>query len=389
MESPLNDPLAKKALGAFFTPDEMATELCAGASGRIQAGAPTIDPAIGDGQLLLAAAAHLPTRNTLDATMEAWGKVLYGGDIEASFVHAARKRLIAAAAKRVGEHAPKDVPLDWLPGIRLQDFAAREDLGEFDVFLLNPPFTHERAKALKWASGKVNTAAVFVHRIAEHATPGSAVSAILPDVLRSGSRYEAWRKSIDHLMPSSSISPWGAFDDDTGVDVFLGDFQVGHSGPSRAWTPPPGESHRLEQSFNLKVGPLVDYRAPKEGKVVRYLDRDWIRDGTIHKRKFRGPLIDGPFVTVHRTSAPRDTPRLRARTMAESGSYAVENHLITVKPRSGQLRDCERLVKWMQTKSIREWVNERAACRHLTIRLLRNLPLPVVGRAVDRGQAVA
>ncbi len=49
---------------------------------------------------------------------------------------------------------------------------------------------------------------------------GCLVSAILPDVLRSGSRYEEFRKFVSKSMKATA-DVWGSFNNKTDVDVFL------------------------------------------------------------------------------------------------------------------------------------------------------------------------
>lgn len=85
----------------------------------------------------------------------------------------------------------------------------------------NPPFNLiDSPSEIEWASGKVSAAAIFIDAISKNVNPGTEVIAILPDVLRSGSRYEKWRTHISSVCDVTGIKLFGQFDHYADVDVF-------------------------------------------------------------------------------------------------------------------------------------------------------------------------
>src|SRR5205823_3447091 len=61
---------------------------------------PVVDPACGAGDLLLAAAWHLPVERSLSATIRSWGKRLAGCDLHRDFIELTRARLVLLASFR-------------------------------------------------------------------------------------------------------------------------------------------------------------------------------------------------------------------------------------------------------------------------------------------------
>src|SRR3546814_13351615 len=61
------------------------------------AGASVLDPACGAGDLLIACARSLPILPSLEETLQAWGKRLYGRDIHPELVEVAQYRLALLA----------------------------------------------------------------------------------------------------------------------------------------------------------------------------------------------------------------------------------------------------------------------------------------------------
>jgi hypothetical protein len=87
---------------------------------------------------------------------------------------------------------------------------------------VNPPFGYIQASSnCKWATGKIQVAAWFLEQLLLRTETGQHVVAILPDVLRSGTRYEKRRHIISSLCSSIKIEVVGRFDDTTDVDVFI------------------------------------------------------------------------------------------------------------------------------------------------------------------------
>src|SRR3546814_2304039 len=63
----------------------------------MSAGASVLDPACGAGDLLIACARSLPILPSLEETLQAWGKRLYGRDIHPELVEVAQYRLALLA----------------------------------------------------------------------------------------------------------------------------------------------------------------------------------------------------------------------------------------------------------------------------------------------------
>ncbi len=69
-----------------------------------------------------------------------------------------------------------------------------------NVVIMNPPFGYTSAPdGCYWARGRVNAAAIFVEKAIRDSREGTRIAAILPDVLRSGTRYQRWRNVISTL----------------------------------------------------------------------------------------------------------------------------------------------------------------------------------------------
>ena len=58
-----------------------------------------------------------------------------------------------------------------------------------------------------------------------------------------------------------------------------------------------------------------------------------------------------------------------------SNPVAVENHLIVVKPKRGGIKECEFLLNNLRNAQTKTWLDERIRCRHLTVGVLRELPV--------------
>ncbi|MCC4820434.1 hypothetical protein LMH81_28370, partial [Vibrio lentus] len=66
---------------------------------------------------------------------------------------------------------------------------------------MNPPFTiWPSPKEHYWKTGKVNAAGIIFDKYLRMFLEACHVSAILPDVLRSGSRYEGFRDFSSSLL---------------------------------------------------------------------------------------------------------------------------------------------------------------------------------------------
>ncbi len=380
--------LCLRAIGAFFTPQRLACELAARAvvQGRVPARAPIVDPACGAGDLLIACARRLPLKSTLFKTIRQWEKIVYGIDQHREFVDAAKTRLVLLAASRHKSFREVNALLDEpaFPNIRTGDFY--DDWTDFErpvTLVLNPPFTIDAApEHCGWATGSINKAALFITECLENTPDRTRLVAILPEVLRSGPRYRAWREYIRRIATVNHVALLGQFATWADVDVFLLDCKRCAQGTKkRLLLPgPPKSGARLSDRCTVAVGAVVPHRhSPRVGPKRAYLTsrdvRPWAEIRRIAcKRRFKGSVTTPPFVVIKRTSRPTDDPRAAAAIVTGKRPVAVENHLIIVKPNNGSLERCRALLRYLRKQSTTTWLNKRARCRHLTANIIQALP---------------
>ena len=327
------------------------------------------DPCCGAGDLLLAAARALegPVRRGGAAAS------FVGIDIVEEFTRVARIRF-ALLAHTLG--------LDMAGHFTAGDGLAASDVGDATHILLNPPFTAVPSdEHCEWAQGKVNGAAHFLARVVVRLRPGTEVLAILPDVLRSGSRYRRWRAFIAEYLDFDTPEPKGRFDPWTDVDVFIlrGRTRRTSQGVQRSPWVLGKAGPTVGGRFAVSVGPLVDYRSPLDGPLAPYLvAKDFPTWGEIARvgraRRFAGRLHTGPMVVIPRTSRPGDPHRARAAVVTDPRGIAVENHLLVARPRHGGLAECRRLLRRLQSQEVNDWLDRAIRCRHLTVGAVASIP---------------
>jgi hypothetical protein len=372
---------ARRAAGAFFTSQQLASQVVGREVSDARA---VVDPAMGCGDLLLAAARQFALGRSVSATLEAWGARLYGTDVRPTFVRAARIRLALLAAHRHGSSTSlTEARLEeLLPNLRVGN-GQTAAVPNGATVVLNPPYgTVEAPRRLTWASGKVSRAAIFTARVLEAAPNGVNLAAILPDVLRSGTRYSRWRACIDSLLDIDEVSTVGQFDPWTDVDVFVLrgtvdriESPTAHVSWVREWT---GEV--VEEYFKVRVGAVVPHRDKKRGPRVPYITaRDLPLGGSYETadaptRRFGGATFEPPFVLVRRTSRPTPHARAIATVVRGPEPVAVENHLLVCLPLDGTLRACRDLQAVLHAGVTSDWLDERIRCRHLTATALLEVP---------------
>ncbi len=377
-----------RAAGAFFTGSRMAQRAVASAGlPRLNAGARVFDPACGVGDLLVAFVNHLSCASDLESTLSHWGNRLMALDVQPEFVRATKLRLALAGALRhplVRPFQLRDFDL-LFPSVAVGSSLLEEQrFKEASHILVNPPFTMVDAPAeCCWGEGKVNSAALFMDASAANAEPGTQVMAILPDVLRSGSRYEKWRKSFEQCVAIKKIEIMGRFDRHTDVDVFVLVGQVRKKPNGKRgvrWTPDKKTGgKRISGKFEVSVGAVVSYRDPHSGPWYPFVQaRDlpsWQAVTQIaHHRRFEGKTVSPPFVVVRRTSRPEDRNRAVATLVRGKRRIAVENHLLVLRPKDKTIRTCEQLLKLLREQRTSKLLNKRIRCRHLTVSALGDLP---------------
>jgi len=381
----LVDLQVRRTAGAFFTGNELSTRVTRAA----RPSAVVLDPACGIGDLLLSHSFRLRPAQRLDDTLDQWGELLLGLELEEPLIRVARARLALAAVAhhqgQTGEGGRTRRPLELLfPGLKQGDgLDAGETVGRATDILLNPPYCRIQAPAdCEWGAGSVTAAAVFVDRCLSYAVPRSRITAILPDVLRSGSRYAAWRARVEAYASIDGIEIAGRFDSHTNIDVFVLRLTVRESrsenSPGLPWVAQ-STGLILGDYFRVSVGPLVAYRAPLKGSWHPYLDvsraTPWaeIRDPRPFRR-FAGRVVQPPFVAIRRTSSPHDRQRAVATLVTGERPVAVENHLLVMEPYDGSEDTCRLALSLLASEKTTEWLNGRIRCRHLTVDSVREIP---------------
>lgn len=360
----------RREYGAFFTSSELALELISGAKLEFPEDCICYDPAVGAGNLLIAAIKALAGKT---------GRLtLLGTDLHAEFIHAATLRVQISRLIAKVEHLHCELAVS--DGLRDNDYYRRAT-----HIVTNPPFNLiDGDKSIGWGSGKLSAAAVFIDRIITFVRPGTPIIAILPDVLRSGSRYEKWRRMITEHCTVTEVRMLGQFDKYADVDVFSAVFTKktlpDQTVPENIWTSATSEGRVVADLFEVSVGNVVDNRDPHDGPlrpfVVSRGMAGWQQVNDVaRRRQFAGRALSGPFVVVKRTSRMGDKHRAVATIIHMPEPVFVDNHLIVLKPKSGKLKDCRDLVTKFQLAVIDDWINEQIRCRHLTVKIVSRIPI--------------
>ena len=201
----------RRKFGAFFTGTDLGSQLI-DCGTRFNATSIFYDPSCGMGDLLIAAARTLPVRKTLRDTLRQWGLQLTGTDLHHEFIEGTKTRLVLLARQRHENDATlQDSNTGFFPNICVADGLTQEALVDrASHLLLNPPFGQVPApKSCKWAGGRITEAAAFVVAALERARPGTEMLAILPEVLRSGSFSERWRRQrVSQLAEVQLVQPY-------------------------------------------------------------------------------------------------------------------------------------------------------------------------------------
>jgi len=378
----------RRESGIFFTSVELAGKVADHLALVPGKGVKIVDPACGAGNLLLACAKHLPVGDNLQDTLIIWSDCIYGYDLHYEFVRAARLRLMLLAASM---HNDRDNCLarlqsnQFFSGLKVGNVFRHLPMSEKSCVVVNPPFGHMQApEDCRWATGRIQTAGWFLERILQAAPAGQHVVAILPDVLRSGTRYGKWRDFVSTVCVSLAVELSGQFDESTDVDVFILHAVTGDGSSIRPEWPtlssPIGNGqHVVSDFFDVHVGPVVPHRDPLCGPSYPYIHARtapaWqILDHIVEERSYAGTVYSPPFVVVHRTSSPREKHRCVATIVNEKRDIAVENHLLVLLPRDKSLESCEQLLQVLKLTQSSEWLNSRIRCRHLTVSSMCELP---------------
>ena len=377
---------ALRQLGAFFTGTRLARRVTSSLKINNDTSSLFFDPTCGAGDLLLAIAKQLPISKSFRKTLDRWNVQLAGCDIAPEFVRLTKARLVLLAAKRCRVCLIDERIFlgDTFTKIVVDDFLSHSNLvTEADIVITNPPFGYTLApNSCGWANGRISAAALFMERIIHSTKYGSRIYALLPEVLRSGTRYIYWRRMISSLGIVRNERSLGMFDQWADVDVYLLDYHKVNSNCSE---------HRkharyfenkrggVGRRFEIHVGSVVPHRHAEEGQEVPYVHARSLSTWTEHKnilekRKFTGRLFKPPFVVVRRTSRPGGGKRANAALVCTQEAVAVENHLIVMLPKDGELDTCRALMTRLRSAKTDDWIDKRLRCRHLTTPVLSEMP---------------
>jgi N-6 DNA methylase len=373
--------------GTYFTGSRLAHRLVNPLKAKLCSVEWVIDPACGAGDLLVACARHLPVHSDLSTTLRDWGRKLAGFDVNPAFVDATRYRLALLALRRskiTNRSFDKSVLSAFFPHIRSESGLEDWKLPRRpSLIVVNPPFSYGEAKTdCGWGSGRVSQAALFIDSCVKNAAQGTRILAILPDVLRTGTRYERWRETIAEKSRICAVRMGGRFDELTQINVFLLELEV-HQSPKRrrfSWARPFKKDQRtVKDLFDIRVGPVVPFRLSGAGSWFPYAHLEtlppWQTVTTLNQHiRFKGTTYKAPFVTIRRTSKSDCQFRCVGTIVASNASTAIENHLLVAIPHDKNLKTCKKLLALLKVNSTSEWMNKRICCRHLTVSSVGDLP---------------
>jgi SAM-dependent methyltransferase len=256
-----------EANDSYYTPFPIALRLTA--LGRIKAPTRILDPACGDGSLLLAAAQRWP------------GADLIGNDISPGAIRRARERCGLATTSSVDFlHAAAD-PVA-LARLRRQ--------WDADLVLLNPPFAGRSKHRFPVAIGieltaMVGQAAAFLLACAQLLRPDSHMIAVMPSSFLTSKRDEVGRELLQRLGDATVIErlPRRAFRDCRAASVILA-FRRKRPGVSRLVLSPP---NREDQGMLPLISDFIrgnvrvhETRLARVGRH-RFLHTTHIHDGRV------------------------------------------------------------------------------------------------------------
>lgn len=364
--------------GAFFTNTDLGLKVLKSYNLTFGKKVCFYDPACGAGNLLISTknlySDHLLKKKT---QLE-----FVGTDIHKEFVDAAQLRL--AICDLIRNNNPASYK--YFKSILVKDGLRHNSFYDRATHIVtNPPFNQidSTGMDIKWASGKVSAAALFIDAIIRNVKPGTDIIAILPDVLRSGSRYEKWRNYVNQECDIYGIKLLGQFDNYADVDVFsilLRKKKQTSTKTKNCWNQITSSSAKISDKFNVSVGSVVDNRdkhaGPKRPYLISKGMEGWTElTQTSLTRQHEGKAISSPFVVIKRTSRHGDNHRAIGILINIPEPVYVDNHLIVLKPTRGGISACKNLMKLLKSKSVDYWIDSQIRCRHLTVKVVSNIPM--------------
>lgn len=372
--------------GSFFTGQLLASKAVNSFDVPITFSSVVLDPTCGAGNLLIECSRKLGVETTLSSTLKRWGQVLWGFDIHVHFIEATKLRLVVEAINRgVERDCSLEDALKFLYNIKVQNALTVNayDLETVTHAVMNPPFTIGPSPKINfWKDGKVNLAGVIFDKYLRLMPKNCNISAILPDVLRSGSRYQDFRSFVSSQM-TAICNVWGQFNKKTDVDVFLLFGVLRETSKQIRWYKKENVTTQISDYFDVRTGPLVAYRDPEEGYRYPYFYPKncpaWETLTSANEyRRFSGTALIPPFVVVKRTSSPSDKARASATLINLKKPVAIENHLIVIKPKDGKINTCKKLLRALSSDETNAFLNERIRLRHLTVGVIKDIPFTKV-----------
>ncbi|HHX7339332.1 TPA: N-6 DNA methylase [Enterobacter roggenkampii] len=372
--------------GSFFTGQALASLLCKKFPYKITQNSIILDPTCGAGNLLIECSRQLEVKSGLLETLNEWGKILRGYDIHQSFIEACKLRLVIEALNRgAKKNCDLQSAFDALAHICVRDIMTirSEDVSAITHIIMNPPFTlWESPTGSFWKNGKVNAAGIVFEHIVNISPNKCSFSMILPDVLRSGSRYSCWR-SFASKNTFSKCEIFGRFNNKTDVDVFILYGKIEReSAKDILWNSNRSSSpHKvLSDDFDICVGSLVAYRDPCSGNLYPYIHPKtapaWSTLEEFHEfRYYSGRVYQPPFLVIRRTSSPADRYRAVATLIKGNAPVAVENHMLVVIPKKGGVKSCLKLMRILKSDATNDFLNNHIRLRHLTVEVLKKIPI--------------
>ncbi|WPP46806.1 hypothetical protein [Pseudomonas sp. AN-1] len=373
----------RRTHGIFFSGPSWAHKILSGQ--ELSKWQRFIDPSVGIGDLLLEVCKSLPLKESANQTLEDWAERLVAVDLRKSFLDIAWMRIQALAVHRHNTEKAqacdfifKELPKNFIIGDALStDLKLRQD----DCVVMNPPYQRISAPPYSFVGkGKRSAAALHLEHVLLQAPAGVGIFALIPDVLRSGSSYEKFRKELGKRAVISSFDPSGAFGAQADIDVAIL-VATSTNQEERVEAPEPDISCGLcvGDFFDISVGPVVPHRTSVTGQMHGYLTAKNATIGSeisspMEFATYACRLEKGPFVVVRRTSSPTDRKRARSTLVTTREEFLVENHLLILKPKDKKVATCRALLRVLEDQSTDAWLNNQIRCRHLTVGALKMLP---------------
>lgn len=367
--------------GTFFTHSKLGKKVLSLLKPKFTKEFIVYDPACGASNLLISVADFAREKNNIQ-NLET---KLLGTDKYTEFIEASRLRLQINQLIH-GSDVPDKKIFD-------ENIVAADGL-QFNKFyesathiVVNPPFNQiPSGNQLSWAKGRVSAAALFIDKIIQHSKSGASIIAILPDVLRSGSRYDKWRTLVQQTCIIKKVRLLGQFDQYADVDVFALKLTkrkeiITTKEASKKWQPKNITSCKtLDNLFKICVGPVVDNRDACKGDRLNYIVSKglagWNETNNVSlTREHEGKSFISPFIVIKRTSRMSDIHRAVATIINIPLPVYVDNHLIILKPKSGTLKDCRTALSILKDKRTDDWINDQIRCRHLTVKVVSQIPI--------------